>query len=475
MKKYIGTTAIAAFLAVALAIPLAAPADPVVGQLSSPVTKTKRVVPAATPATPIAGQVAEPMAKTNRVIPSATRLNTPVTRRVAEPPLVIRSFATEAPAEACVYNFPKWDEDALPVGSPFCTKKLAYQDLPPELKYAVSWAKAPEGYEIVFYTTKSGNRSEVCRVSDPTGGYQLGDCHESQIDGMSLRRIVDPGEANTETCLYDEAYFNGDTNTPNTTFCTKKLGYQDLPLERQDRISAANVADGYVLVLFGMQNGYRRPTCRLVGRNPGFDRYCNHRAIGMLLEPNVGAAKVAQEADERLRAGYALHDAVDDGAAWAANVAAERAAEERAARQAEIKAEELQNLNRDILSLVILNCSIDLLEDDESLFNTVTGVLFKGDTFCVNNINQANLPTDFDDDIEMVYIYDPNIVVTFYEEPNFQGRSITLGCGWWELIGDPENEISSVKVSVTERLGGEVCPDPDRAKWTSKDVTRWDR
>jgi hypothetical protein len=49
------------------------------------------------------------------------------------------------------------------------------------------------------------------------------------------------------------------------------------------------------------------------------------------------------------------------------------------------------------------------------------------------------------DDIETV-IVGKNTRVVLYEDANFQGRSLTLTCGEYELIGDPENEVSSIKI-----------------------------
>jgi hypothetical protein len=60
----------------------------------------------------------------------------------------------------------------------------------------------------------------------------------------------------------------------------------------------------------------------------------------------------------------------------------------------------------------------------------------------------SNLNDDFDEDIEVIEILLSEVTVIAFEHPNFQGRRIELGCGVWELIGDPENEISSIKVIV---------------------------
>jgi hypothetical protein len=57
---------------------------------------------------------------------------------------------------------------------------------------------------------------------------------------------------------------------------------------------------------------------------------------------------------------------------------------------------------------------------------------------------------DWNDDIEALRVTTEEVTVTLYEHANFQGRKIVLTCGSYELIGDPENEISSMKVEFRE-------------------------
>jgi hypothetical protein len=56
----------------------------------------------------------------------------------------------------------------------------------------------------------------------------------------------------------------------------------------------------------------------------------------------------------------------------------------------------------------------------------------------------------WNDDIEVIVIKSPNIKVIGYEHANFTGNKVTLNCGDTELIGDPENEISSMKIFYSE-------------------------
>jgi hypothetical protein len=69
------------------------------------------------------------------------------------------------------------------------------------------------------------------------------------------------------------------------------------------------------------------------------------------------------------------------------------------------------------------------------------------DTLTLKNFgNYPNLPEKYNDDIETVLVMYDDIIVTLYEHANFQGRSVRLSCGYYEMIGDPENEFSSVKI-----------------------------
>jgi hypothetical protein len=362
MKNQLFATTIVACLAVALAAPIAAPADPIAGQVSAPVAKTKRVVPA------------------------VARMNTPVTRAVGSR-LSSRLVPTEAPAEACVY---------------------------------------------------------------------------------------------------DDNYSTG-ANNNGTTFCSKKLGYQELPPERQGRTSAANVPDGYVLVLYAGP-GQSGATCRLVGSNAGVNPSCDNMARGISLERNVGAAQAAQQEDARRQAQETNALATASGAAWAANVKAqqEAAAAEEAARQAahdaraaeerealsrmrqrdrqeadardaaaaverqRVAAEEAGKSERTrILEQLVANANGCLVSVSRSTPGILTGT---PESTCINESTQ-NIGNSWNDDIEWVWFsvprYDPSrIVVTLFENENYQGRSLRLICGNYKLAGEVGDEVTSIKIEI---------------------------
>jgi hypothetical protein len=62
----------------------------------------------------------------------------------------------------------------------------------------------------------------------------------------------------------------------------------------------------------------------------------------------------------------------------------------------------------------------------------------------------AYVGDDANDDIETVLVRGAYTEATLYEHSNFQGRSVTLTCGRYELIDDPENEVSSIRTRVLD-------------------------
>jgi hypothetical protein len=72
---------------------------------------------------------------------------------------------------------------------------------------------------------------------------------------------------------------------------------------------------------------------------------------------------------------------------------------------------------------------------------------------------RSKLSDTFDEDIEVIYITGQYTEVIGYEGQNFTGRRVTLRCGLYELIGDPENEIRSIKVIKAVRPSAECLGD----------------
>jgi membrane protein involved in colicin uptake len=240
-----------------------------------------------------------------------------------------------------------------------------------------------------------------------------------------------------------------------------------------------------VLVLYSGL-GQTGLSCRLVGPNAGVVPTCNNMARGILLERNVGAARVAQQADARRQQQEALASANADGAAWAASVKAqqEAAAAEEAARQAahdaraaeerealsrmrqrdrqeadardaaaaaerqRVAAEEAARAASAAVLATLVNESHDCLV---TIRSTDAYVSLNSRARCVNQ-SMSFVGENWDNDIEVIRFGNlhgfSRLVVTLYEDPNFRGRSARLVCGNYELIGDVENEVSSLKIEI---------------------------
>jgi hypothetical protein len=61
----------------------------------------------------------------------------------------------------------------------------------------------------------------------------------------------------------------------------------------------------------------------------------------------------------------------------------------------------------------------------------------------VNHTWEDNADDRLNDDVEVVSVLE-GTEVTLYEHHNFGGASVSLACGTYELIGEPENEVSSM-------------------------------
>jgi hypothetical protein len=236
-------------------------------------------------------------------------------------------------------------------------------------------------------------------------------------------------QAPSDACLFDDNYSMGATNA-GTTFCTRQTGTQVLPLERQGRISAVNVPEGYILSLFSSLDG-TGPKCLLVGNHAGLEILCDNMARSISLmagEPwqieQVKAMQSQMQAENTDRSGFAPK-------------LKENQAEQRRSDAAALKARNITAAG---------SCPVELLSTDGPNPNRR----------CVG-IDQsiAYVGNDWNDDIERIKVNTGFASVIGYEEANFQGRRVNLGCGDWELVGDPENEISSIRVEYAS-LGDEV-------------------
>jgi hypothetical protein len=330
----------------------------------------------------------------------------------------------------------------------------------------------------------------VAAPADPVGGTIAAPVAKTkrgparQIDRAVPRQVgprlgarLVPMTAPTEACVYDDNYSMGATNT-GTIFCTNKLGFQALPPERQGRVSAATIPSGYTMVLYERLDKTGK-TCRYAGDNAGLDAPCDNMARAISLEADTpDTLAQAQNDQARRRAALAANDP-----GFAPNIERDRAA--AAARQEEIAAEErnararqIQDARREQDARAAEEAakapgrearrvesarhpSVTLRSTDGSLGQSIVKY---GETH-----DMPYLGTTWNDEIEFVIISDPSIKVMGFEHENFRGRQIELTCGRWELIGDPENEISSIKIIFMPDGQDTYCPPGDQ------EVTRWTR
>ncbi len=100
------------------------------------------------------------------------------------------------------------------------------------------------------------------------------------------------------------------------------------------------------------------------------------------------------------------------------------------------------------------------------------------DTICASaEGSNTSLGGSWNDDIEVVYIADSHVRFIGYENANFTGNKVTLDCGDNELIGDPENEITSYKIIFSETPFTNVCKGVGTGKGLFSPrhaVRRWD-
>jgi hypothetical protein len=85
--------------------------------------------------------------------------------------------------------------------------------------------------------------------------------------------------------------------------------------------------------------------------------------------------------------------------------------------------------------------------------------------------SRATIPAVLANEVDIVTVVGANTVVTLYEKPNFQGHSLTLTCGNYELLQQPRNDIESVKVTYLKKPVS-ACQGSDEQK---TQLTTWTR
>jgi hypothetical protein len=258
--------------------------------------------------------------------------------------------------------------------------------------------------------------------------------------------------APTEACVYQDAFYAG------PSFCSKQLAYQELPQSLRGKVSGVSAPDGYQVILYS-GTGPSAITCRYIGLHAGLDGGCDDFATGMAIVPHRGRAVALLAEDEQRRGAVRTGDQEEVNRIYADN---QRRAEERArtegpeasrrARAAREAAEKARQVG------LMGSCPVELYSTDGP----------NPDKRCLTmDLQLAYVGDDWNDDIERVIVKTPYAMLVGYEHANFQGRRVTIMCGDWELIGDPENEISSLRVEYVS-LGDEIyCGDQQR------ELTKW--
>jgi Peptidase inhibitor family I36 len=230
------------------------------------------------------------------------------------------------------------------------------------------------------------------------------------------RRPAPPREqASAEVCVFEHTNFQG------SRFCTKDMNFLMLPPAFHNEMSSARVPQGYKLMLYERANK-SGTVCMFFGEagtlgNDG----CNDMAVAISLEVDPDFARKAAE---------------PDNTGFAPNLQENQEAQRRADAAA-LKARNIAQAGA---------CPVEVFSTDGSFPNRRCIAIEQSIAYVGDNWN---------DDIERVQVTSGYAQFIGYEGANFQGRRVNLGCGYWELVGDPENEISSIRVEYVS-LGDEV-------------------
>lgn len=161
MTKLLWAGAVASMACVALAIPIAAPADPVASQVSAPVAKFKRASPKTAPVD---------RGLTTRDIGARTKRQPKV--------------YGQAPEEACVFD-DEFSSGAANIGTTFCTRQIGHQFLPEARRKKISAVQVPPGYVMFLYGNNSNGEYVIfCEVHGVRPA--LGPWCDNVAEGISL-------------------------------------------------------------------------------------------------------------------------------------------------------------------------------------------------------------------------------------------------------------------------------------------------
>jgi hypothetical protein len=449
MKNLLFSTASFGSCALLLIQPVYAPAQPVNAPVS-PVRATPRAVVQAAPIEGVRGS------QIQRVAPALNRRVSPI-----QP-----SNGQVLDQEVCIFK------DANFQGWKFCTMLGGLQALPAPYQRQATSMTIPSGFllrlferadgtgaQCVFY----GQVGQVSRDCDNITGaisFEVDQEWVAKQAAAQRQRELEEAEAQRQqqrvereavaaeealprayapqdVCLFEHANFGG------WRYCTNLRNFQTLPSQFQGQASSAKIPDGYRVVLFERSNK-SGISCFYWGEVSEFGGNCNDMTLAMKLEPDPDYLN--RRAEARQRADQEERDQAD------------------AARRAE--RERRRKLETSIGGPF---CPIEVHESDGSWESNLGGtdrlcILYPG----VTTLDSVNVKLN--DDIEKIAIYSGYASVTFYEHINFGGRSFRLECGIYNLEGEIEDEISSIKVEILEQPSSNRC-DPS----VVHQISRWDR
>jgi hypothetical protein len=227
-----------------------------------------------------------------------------------------------------------------------------------------------------------------------------------------------------EACLYEHADFGG------WKFCTNALGLQEMTPRYRKALTSLRIPEGFLVNFYENIDG-SGGACVYYGQVGQVSNECNDLASAFSFERDPKYQRpVAQTLPPPAPAPAAPPAAQEPPRTFGKN-------------------------------------AVCLTSSDGSYFGTWSD-LADSDFDCFDGpIQRSWVGDDMNDDIEMVYITSPWLEVTLYEHRDFQGGAVTLRCGTYELIDDPEDEVSSFKIRVLSK------PEA-RCDQSERDVKRWD-
>jgi hypothetical protein len=424
-------------------------------------------------------RVDAPKVQTNRAAPRApiARLPNGMSKVLMRQP----SSAQVADQDVCLFqnaNFTGWK---------FCSNLKNLQVLPLPYQRQLTSIQIPEGFLLKYYRNpdRTGGTcvfyGQVVQVApecdnmasaisyepDPewpakqAEAQRRRDLQEAQDARQAQERSRQEAAAVTASltvpvqmlpdlfCFYLELDFKGGG------YCDSQTSLRAMQPEIQSRIKSITIERGYRLRLFENTDG-TGGSCAFFGQVSPIADGCGEmaRAYVYEMDPAFTLSQFLREKQERDR---------DRG---------ERERDERANKEEQRKRDERDRHRNEFVSSG--KCAVSLSTDDADVHPiAIFRAHIAGSNRCANeaaisDVAHANVGIEWNDNIEFVRIENPYVKFTGYEDVNFGGRSITLTCGNFELIDQPENEISSYKIEILDE------PVACRGGGTT-DIYKWDR